>query len=92
MHHCVGTTTGESGLDLIAVPQVALDKLRPRIDCPAMAFAQIIKDRDFISLIQQLFGANAPDVTRAASEENLHCPEIAASLAPNQRGMAGITR
>src|SRR5215471_19598010 len=37
-----------------------------------MAFAQIIKDRDFVAFIQQLFRANAADVTGAASQENFH--------------------
>src|SRR5438874_585330 len=72
MHHGVGATTGKGGLDLIGVRQVALNKSCPRIDCAAMAFAQIIKDRDFVAFIQQLFRANTADVTRAASEENFH--------------------
>jgi hypothetical protein len=59
---------------LVALREVALDKSRPRIDCAAMAFAQIIKDRDFVAFIQQLFRANAANVTRAANEENFHPP------------------
>src|SRR2546429_8363308 len=72
MHHCVGATTGESGLDLLAVRQVALDKSRPRIDCATMAFTQIIKNCDFMAFIQQLFSADTADVTRAARDENSH--------------------
>src|SRR5438552_3426569 len=74
MHHCVGATIGERSLDLVALREVALDKSGPRIDCAAMAFAQIIKDRDFVAFIEQLFRANAADVTRAANEENFHPP------------------
>ena len=37
-----------------------------------MAFAQIVKDRDFVAFIQQLFRANTADVTRAAGDENSH--------------------
>src|SRR6266542_1593854 len=72
MHHCVGATIGERSLDLVALRKVALDKSRPRIDCAAMAFAQIVKDRDFVAFIQQLFRANTADVTRAAGDENSH--------------------
>jgi hypothetical protein len=57
---------------LLAVRKVALDKSRSRIDCAAMAFAQIVKDRDFVAFIQQLFRANTADVTRAAGDENSH--------------------
>src|SRR5438093_12341204 len=74
MHHGIGAITGKSRLDLIAERQVALDKSCPRIDCAAMAFAQIIKDRDFVAFIEQLFRANAADVTRAANKENFHPP------------------
>src|SRR5881227_3002054 len=72
MHHGIRTRTGESRLDLLAVRKVALDKSRPPIDCAAMAFAQIVKDRDFVAFIQQLFRANTADVTRAAGDENSH--------------------
>src|SRR5881397_827492 len=74
MHHCVGATIGERSLDLVALRKVALDKSRPPIDCAAMAFAQIVKDRDFVAFIEQLFRANAADVTRAANKENFHPP------------------
>src|SRR6266478_3268106 len=72
MHDGVGATTGKSRLDLLAVRQVAFDKFRPRIDCAAMPFAQIIKNRDFVAFIQELFRGNTADVTRAAGDENSH--------------------
>src|SRR5213594_1379869 len=74
MHHSVGATAGERSLDLFTVGKVALDKSRPRIDRAVMTFAQIIKDRDFVAFIEQLFRANAADVTRAANKENFHPP------------------
>src|SRR5437899_11167275 len=93
MHHCVGATIGERSLDLVALRQVALDKSRPRIDCAAMAFAQIIKDRDFVAFIQQLFRANTADVTRSASDENFHgrgkCSVIRFESKANGRGAPG---
>src|SRR5207248_5623073 len=93
MHHGIRTRTGESRLDLLAVRKVALDKSRPRIDCVPMAFAQIIKDRDFVAFIQQLFRANTADVTRSASEENSHgrgkCSVIRFESKANVGGLAG---
>ena len=93
MHHCVGATIGERSLDLVALRKVALDKSRPPIDCAAMAFAQIIKDRDFVAFIQQLFRANTADVTRSASEENSHgrgkCSVIRFESKANVGGLAG---
>src|SRR5438876_2630360 len=72
MHHSVGATAGERSLDLFTVGKVALDKSRPRIDCAAMAFTQIVKHCDFVAFIQQLFRANTADVTGAAGDENSH--------------------
>src|SRR6266446_2162200 len=89
MHHCIGATTGKSGLDLVTIRKIALDKSRPRIDCAAMAFAQIVKDRDFVAFIQQLFRANTADVTRAAGDENSHGREKCTVIRLESKRMAG---
>src|SRR5437762_11544358 len=72
MHHGIRTTTGESRLDLLAARKVALDKSRPRIDCVAMAFTQIVKQCDRAAFIQQLFRAHTADATAAAADDNSH--------------------
>jgi hypothetical protein len=74
MHYCIGARAGKRSLNLRAISQVAPDEIRPGIDRAAMAFNQIIEDCNFVAFIQQKLGANAPDVARAANNENFHAP------------------
>jgi hypothetical protein len=74
MHHGVRVRVGQHSLNSRAVGQLALNEIRPRIDCAPVAFSQIIEDGYFVALIQQQLGANAPDVTGAANNENSHAP------------------
>jgi hypothetical protein len=46
--------------------------MRPGINGASMAFAQVIENSDFMPLIEQQLGANAPDVTRAANDKDFH--------------------
>jgi hypothetical protein len=56
-----------------------------------MAFGQIVKNRDFITLIQQLLDADATDVTGSTSDKNgLHSSKLLAGLlATINSGKAG---
>jgi hypothetical protein len=43
-----------------------------------MAFTQVVEDGNFMLLIQQELGANAPDVACAANHKNFHWRKNAA--------------
>ena len=58
--------------DLLAVGQVALDERGARIERQAMALGQVVEDGDLMAGVDQLLGANAADVARAARDENMH--------------------
>jgi hypothetical protein len=70
MHHRVRPMSGEGSLDLLAIRKFAFNEMRPGINSGPMAFAEIIENNNVMPLIQQEFGANAPDVARAANHED----------------------
>jgi hypothetical protein len=72
MHHRVRPMSGEGSLDLLAIRKFAFNEMRPGINSGPMAFAEIIENNNVMPLIQQEFGANAPDVARAANHEDFH--------------------
>jgi hypothetical protein len=37
-----------------------------------MPFGKIVEDGNVVALVEEEFGANAPDVARSANDENLH--------------------
>ena len=74
MHHGVRAHPGERSLDLRAISQLTLNEASVRIDSAPVAFGQIIEDGYFVALIQQQLGANAPDVTGTANNEDFHAP------------------
>ena len=74
MHYGVWTDARKRRVDLFSVSQVALDEFRARVHGASMAFAKIIEDCGFMALIEKQFGANAPDITGAANDENFHAP------------------
>jgi len=39
-----------------------------RINCSAMSFCQVVEDSNVMTVIQEDFGADAPDVTSAAND------------------------
>jgi hypothetical protein len=57
-----------------------------------MTFAQIIKDRDFMTFIQQLLRANAADVTRSANEEDFHGRRKCRVIRWQSKRMVGTAR
>jgi hypothetical protein len=72
MHHGVRAMSGKGSLDLLAIRKFAFNEMRSRINSAPMAFTQIIEDGNFMAVIQQEFGANTPDVARAANDKDFH--------------------
>ena len=72
MHHRVRAMSGKGSLDLLAIRKFALNEMRPGINGASMAFAKVIENSDFMPLIEQQLGANAPDVARAANDKDFH--------------------
>jgi hypothetical protein len=58
----------------LSILQVAFDKSRTWIEGAAMAFAQVIEDRNLVALIKKQFCADAADITGPADDENFHTP------------------
>src|SRR5262245_41360706 len=72
MHHCIRTVSGKSTLDLLPICEFSFNEIRPRMDGGPMAFTQVVENGNLMSLIQQEFGANAPDIARAANDKDFH--------------------
>jgi hypothetical protein len=72
MHHGIRVMTGKSSFDLLAIGKFTFDKMRSRINGPAMAFTKVVENSNFMPLIQQELGADAPDVARAANDKDFH--------------------
>src|SRR5260370_36222213 len=91
MHHGVRMDARKRRLDLFPVSQVALDESRPRVHGASMGFIEIIEDRSLMAFIEKQFGANAPDISRAANDENFHTRrENAARFTLGQSGVRGV--
>ena len=71
MHDRVEFAFAADLLDELAVGQVAEDEFRARIDRLAVARDERVENRDFVTAVEQIFGAGAADVTRAAGDQNL---------------------
>jgi hypothetical protein len=78
MHHGVRPISGKGSLDLLAIRKFAFNEMRSGINSTPMAFAQVVENGNFMPLIQQELGANAPDVARAANDKDFHWRENAA--------------
>jgi hypothetical protein len=72
MHYSIRAMSGKGGLDLLAIRKLAFNEMRPGINGAAMAFTQVVENGNFMPLIHQELGANAPDVTRAANYKDFH--------------------
>jgi hypothetical protein len=64
--------SGKSSLYRLAIRKFAVSETRPGINSGPMAFTQIIENGNFVPLIEQELGANAPDIARAANDEDFH--------------------
>jgi len=80
MHHGVRTMCGKGSLDLLAIRKFAFNEMRPGINGGPMAFTQIIEDGNFVPLIQQELGADAPDIARATNDEDFHWREKCSAI------------
>jgi hypothetical protein len=93
MHHGVRAMSGKGSLNLLAIRKFAFNEMRPGINGAPMAFTQVVENGDFMPLIQQELGANAPDVTCAANHEDFHwrekCSVIGTKSKPTRRVSAG---
>jgi hypothetical protein len=93
MHHGVRAMSGEGSLDLLAIRKFAFNEMRPGINGAPMAFTEIVENGNFVPLIQQELGANAPDVACAANHEDFHwrekCSVIGTKSKPTRRVRAG---
>jgi hypothetical protein len=92
MHHGVWPMSGKGSLDLLAIRKFAFNEMRSGINCASMAFTQVVKNGNFMPLIQQELGANAPDVACAANHEDFHwrekCSVIGTKSKPTHRVIA----
>ncbi len=73
MHDRVGPG-GLDGFENVAVLSsgFAQNELRARVHSGAMPFGEIVVNGDLMSRIEELLGADGPDVTRAAGDEYVH--------------------
>jgi hypothetical protein len=93
MHHRVRALSGKGNLDLLAIREIAFNEMRPRINGASMAFTQVIENGNFMPLIQQELGTNAPDVPCAANHKDFHwwekCSVICSKSKATRRVSAG---
>ncbi len=84
--------SGEGSLDLLAIRKFAFNEMGPGINGAPMAFTEIVENGNLMPLIQQEFGANAPDVACAANHEDFHwrekCSVIGTKSKPTRRVIA----
>jgi hypothetical protein len=78
MHHSVRAMSGNGSLDLLAIREFAFNEMRPGINRAPMTFTQVIENSDFMPLIEQQLGANAPDIACTANYKDFHWQENAA--------------
>jgi hypothetical protein len=72
VHDGVGSGGLDGIEDVAFLLRLAQNEFRPRIHRRAVAFGEIVIDRDLMSGIEQFFRANGADVTRAAGDQNVH--------------------
>src|SRR6185436_14620979 len=72
VHHGVGLHILQRDLDVVALLEVADDEFRPRVHGGRMAFGEVVKDRDGVAGVDQLFDADAADVAGTAGDEDFH--------------------
>ena len=75
MHHGVRPMSGKGSLDLLAIRKFAFNEMRSGINGAPMALTQVVENGNFVPLIQQELGANAPDIARAANDKDFHWRE-----------------
>ena len=91
MHHGVRPMSGKDSLDLLAIRKFAFNEMRSGINCAPMAFTQVVENGNFVPLIQQELGANAPDIARAANDKNFHWREKCSVIRPKSKATREMT-
>jgi hypothetical protein len=84
--------SGKGGLDLLAIRKFAFNEMRSGINGAPMAFTQVIENGNFMPLIQQEFGANAPDIARAANDKDFHWREKCSVIRPKSKATREMKR
>jgi hypothetical protein len=72
MHHGIRPMSGKGSLDLLAICEFTFNEMRSGINGASMAFTQVVENGNFMPLIQQELGANAPDIARAPNDKDFH--------------------
>jgi hypothetical protein len=83
--------TGKGSLDLLAVRKFAFNEMRSGINGGSMAFTQIIENGNFMPLIQQELGANAPDVACAANDKDFHRRKKCSLISGKSKATRSVT-
>jgi hypothetical protein len=91
MHHRVRVMGRKGNLDLLAIREIAFNKMRPGINGASMAFTQIIENGNFMPLIQQELGTNAPDVPCAANHKDFHWREKCSVIGSKSKATRRVT-
>src|ERR1051325_11689245 len=85
MHHRIGTSSRECHFDHISFLQISFEKARAPVQCGAMAFAEVIENRDLVPFIEQQLGTNAADVTSAADNKDFHASRKCDATLPKSK-------
>src|SRR5258708_26372613 len=85
MHQGVRPRSGKGSLNLLAIRKLAFNEMRSGINGAPMAFTQVVENGNFVRLIQQELGANAPDIARAANDKDFHWREKKRVVCPKKK-------
>ena len=72
MHDGVGPPVGERLADGSTLVEVARHERGAGIDRPAVAFGEVVEDGDLVATIEELFDADAADVTGPPRDKDVH--------------------
>src|SRR5258708_8413628 len=91
MHQGVRPRSGKGSLNLLAIRKLAFNEMRSGINGAPMAFTQVVKNGNFMPLIQQELGANAPDIARAANDKDFHWRRKCRVIRPKSKATREMT-
>jgi len=91
MHHGVRPMSGKGSLNLLAIRKFAFNEMRSGINGAPMAFTQVVENGNFMRLIQQELGANAPDIARAANDKDFHWRGKCSVIRPKSKATREMT-
>ena len=72
MHDGVRLCVGHRVADALRLVEVADDESGAGVDGPAVAFGEVVEDRDLMATVEELFDADAADVAGTPGDENIH--------------------